>query len=234
MKKQKYTEFLSSEYMMGPNSIRLLDELLRLVPEGIEGRVLDLGCGMAVTSLFLAGETDADTVYAADLWITATDNFCRIKQWGEENKIIPLHCDAAELPFADGFFRAIVSVDAYHYFGCEDGFFARKILPLLETGGYALIAIPGLRKEFTDGIPALMTEWAGEDALHFHSAGWWRGHISRDVPDAEVAVHESSQFDDIWNDWFASGHEYAANDKDYLDRGLRDMLSFILIAVRKN
>lgn len=233
MNNEKYSEFLTKEYLMGPNSLRLLDELLSHVPEPVSGRVLDLGCGMAVTSLFLARETQADTVYAADLWITATDNYARIRSWGEESRIIPLHSDACDLPFADGFFRAIVSVDAYHYFGCSDGFFAERMLPLLEAGGYALIAVPGLKKEFTDGIPALMTEWAEDDALCFHNALWWKEHISQGAQGVEVSVYESEQFDEIWNDWFRSGHEYAANDKVYLERGVADMLSFVLIVVRK-
>lgn len=234
MRIEKYNEFLTKEYLMGPNSLRLLDELLGHVPETVSGRVLDLGCGMAVTSLFLARETAADTVYAADLWITATDNYARIRQWGEEKRIIPLHSDACDLPFANGYFRAIISVDAYHYFGCREGFFAEKMLPLLESGGYALIAIPGLKREFTDGIPELMTEWAEDDALCFHSAQWWKEHISQGVENADVYVCESEQFDAIWNDWFQSGHEYAANDKEYLERGVADMLSFIFIVVRKH
>ena len=233
MRNENYSVFMTKEYMMGPNSLRLLDELLSHAPERLSGRVLDLGCGMAVTSLFLARETEADTVFAVDLWITATDNYARIRQWGEEKRIVPLHSDALDLPFADGFFKAIVSVDAYHYFGCREGFFAEKILPLLEPGGYALIAVPGLKEEFENGIPALMTEWAEDDALCFHSPQWWKEHISQGVEGAEVSVYESKQFDAIWNDWFESGHEYAANDKAYLERGVADMLSFVLIVVRK-
>ena len=37
-------------------------------------------------------------------------------------RVYPIHADAHALPYAEGFFDAIVSVDAYHYFGLEDGF----------------------------------------------------------------------------------------------------------------
>ncbi len=233
MRKEKYSHFLTKEYMMGPDSICLLDELLECCPEGIKGgRILDLGCGMAVTSLFLARETSADIVYAADLWISATDNFGRICRWGEDQRIIPVHSDAANLPFANGFFSAVVSVDAYHYFGCEEGFFAEKILPLLAENGCALIAIPGIRDEYEGNLPELMTEWAGDDVRSFHGCKWWREHISRGAENLDVEVRSSSRFDEIWEGWFRSGHEYAAVDKSFLDRGLKEVLDFVIIIVR--
>lgn len=33
------------------------------------------------------------------------------------DRVIPIHADANELPYADEYFDAIVSIDAYHYFG---------------------------------------------------------------------------------------------------------------------
>ena len=231
--KNNYNEFMTKEYLMGPDSLCLLDELLTLAPDAVKGRVLDLGCGRAVTSLFTARETGCDTVFAVDLWISAAENYARICSWGEERRIIPLHSDAADLPFADGFFDAVVSLDAFHYFGCEDGFFARRILPLIHSGGYALIAVPGVREEMTDGIPALMTEWAEDDARAFHSAVWWREHIAKEAENTEVTVRSSERFDEAWQKWFASGHEYAAVDEKFMKQGLDRLMDFVLIVVRK-
>ena len=39
--------------------------------------------------------------------------------------------------------------------------------------------------------------------------------------------------DDAWREWFESGHEYGARDKSFLDRGLYDILNFLLIYVKK-
>lgn len=65
---EKYKDYFTKEYLMGPNSFRLLDELISSSPENIDyGRVLDLGCGFALTSLFIANETNAQSVYAFDL-----------------------------------------------------------------------------------------------------------------------------------------------------------------------
>ena len=72
---EKYRKYFTKEYLMGPNSFRLLDELIRRSPENVNfGRTLDLGCGYALTSLFIANETDAEHVYAFDLWISASEN----------------------------------------------------------------------------------------------------------------------------------------------------------------
>ena len=57
---EKYKKYFTKEYLMGPNSFRLLDELIRRSPEEVRyDRTLDLGCGYALTSLFVAMETDA-------------------------------------------------------------------------------------------------------------------------------------------------------------------------------
>ena len=141
---ERYRPYFTKDYLMGPNSFRLLDELIRRRPEGVcFERTLDLGCGFALTSLFIANETDAKQVFAFDLWISATENYLRIRDKGLEDRIIPIHGDANDMPFAKGYFDTIISVDAYHYFGCKEGVFAEKILPYVKNGGSVMIAVPG-------------------------------------------------------------------------------------------
>ena len=73
---EKYRKYFTKEYLMGPNSFRLLEELIRRSPEDVcYERTLDLGCGYALSSMFIANETDAKNVYALDLWIPATENY---------------------------------------------------------------------------------------------------------------------------------------------------------------
>jgi len=70
---ERYKKFFIKDYLMGPNSFRLLDELIRRSPEDVRyDRTLDLGCGYALTSLFLANETNAKHVYTLDLRPAAT------------------------------------------------------------------------------------------------------------------------------------------------------------------
>lgn len=125
-KADKYKELFNKEYLMGPNSIRLLEEMLEKYPLRRGTRVLDLGCGKGLTSLFLAKEADVN-VFAADLWISATENNIRFNEWEVSDKVIPIHADANDLPFAEEYFDAIVSIDSFHYVATQPNFFKKKI-----------------------------------------------------------------------------------------------------------
>ena len=233
---ENYRKYFTKEYMMGPNALRLLSEVVEDNPNATsKGNVLDLGCGAALSSIFLANETSADTVWALDLWVSATDNYKRICENRLENKIIPIHGDALAMPFAHEYFDAVVSVDTYHYFGCEENVFAEKILPFIKKGGYTLIVVPGLKEEPTGDMKTLMDEWAGDEAYMFKTKEWWAKHIAKGCEEqVEVEVYESVQFNLVWQEWFDSGHEYGARDQEFLERGLKDILNFVMIVVRKN
>ena len=58
---------------------------------------MDLGCGMGLTSMFLAKEAKV-SVFATDLWIPATKNAENFRNWGVDDRIIPIHADANNLP----------------------------------------------------------------------------------------------------------------------------------------
>ena len=59
-----YKELFSKDYLMGPNSMRLLEEMLEKYPLERGIRVLDLGCGKGLTSLLLVKEADV-TVFVS-------------------------------------------------------------------------------------------------------------------------------------------------------------------------
>ena len=233
---EKYRQYFTKDYLMGPNSFRLLDELIRRVPFDVcYDRTLDLGCGMALTSVFLANETPAKSVYAFDLWINATDNLKRIRDLSLEERIIPIHGDAMDMPFAQDWFNTIVSVDSYHYFGCKEGIFADKILPFVRRGGSVMIAVPGLREEPRGEMRTLFETWAeGDDSLCFKTAGWWKKLLEKECGNrCDISVLEAECYDEAWEDWFNTGHEYGIRDRDFLSRGLDRIQNFVLIYVRK-
>lgn len=229
---EKYGKYFTKEYMMGPNTVRLLEEMLRRCPLKKCERVLDMGCGTGLSSLVLSDVTDA-SVFALDLWCGAADNLRRIRSWGKESSIIPVHADATQRPFADDYFDAVVSVDAYHYFGCKPEFFSEYVLPLVRRGGQVLIVIPGLREEFGETVPEEILEWAGDEYRLFHSCDWWRKTVGMhpDIEQAEFVELECT--DEAWQDWFDSKHEYAERDRKYFDRGIGKYLNFVGIAVTK-
>lgn len=233
---EMYKKYFTKEYLMGPNSFRLLDELISRSPGDVNyKRTLDLGCGFALTSLFIANETSAENVYAFDLWVPAAENYTRIKANHLEDKIIPIHGDALEMPFAQEYFDAIISVDSYHYFGCKKGVLWEKILPFVKKEGYVMIAIPGLKEEPKGEIKELFTTWAeGEDAELFRTADWWETLLKEECGDrCDVTVKEAECFDVAWQEWFESGHEYGIRDKEFLEKGLDKILNFVLIYVKK-
>ncbi|MGN0401345.1 MAG: SAM-dependent methyltransferase [Acetatifactor sp.] len=210
---ENYRKYFTKEYLMGPNSFRLLDEMIARKPEGaMFDRTLDLGCGNALTSIFIANETDAKRVYAFDLWVPASENYERIKQNSLEERIVPIHGDAMDMPFAHDYFDAIVSVDSYHYFGCKEGIFADKILPFAKKNSYIMIAIPGIKQEPEGAMKELFSEWAeGDDAELFRTIDWWEKLLKQECGDqCEIVLKEANCFDVAWKEWFESGHEFGA------------------------
>ena len=115
----KYDPKWVLENEMGPNALWLTEWLCEAMNLQPGMRVLDMGCGKAMSSIFLAKEFGVQ-VWATDLWIRATDNWQRIREAGVSDCVFPIHAEAHALPYADGFFDAILSVDAYHYFGTDN------------------------------------------------------------------------------------------------------------------
>lgn len=188
------------ENQMGPHPLWLLEWLapaLRLEELRPGARVLDLGCGRALTSVFLAKEYDVQVV-AADLWIKPDDNAVRITEAGVADRVLPMHAEAHDLPFAEGTFDAIVSVDAYHYFG-SDVLYLPSLARLLKPGGLTGVVVPALREEPAGTEPPehLKPFWE-PDFWSFHSADWWRRTWERS---AAVAVEAADWLADGWRDW---------------------------------
>lgn len=233
---EKYKSLFNAEHLMGPNGIRLLEEMLEHYPLKRGLRLLDLGCGKGLTSLYLAKETNA-MVFATDLWISATDNYKRFTEWQIANQVIPLHADANDLPFANDYFDAIICIDAFHYVGTQPHFFEKKILPLLKPNGVAILAIPGLKEEIHGCEPEIILEWlAGEESeFHlFHSREWWLNHLGKSDAFDIVQHFDLQCFEAAWNDWFLSGHEYTLHDKEYFPKGVSRYLTTVGLIIKKH
>ncbi|MCM1245816.1 MAG: methyltransferase domain-containing protein [Roseburia sp.] len=234
-KADKYKELFNKEYLMGPNSVRLLEEMLEKYPLEQEIRVLDLGCGNGLTSLFLAKEANVN-VFATDLWISATENHIHFNEWKVSEKVIPIHADANCLPFAEEYFDAIVSIDSFHYFATQPNFFEKKILLLLKPNGVAMIAMPGLKEEIRGKRPEVMLEWLDGDESEydlFHSREWWLNHIGQSDKFEVVMNWDLETSDAAWKDWFMSKHEYALRDEKFFEKGIGQYLTTVGFVIRK-
>ncbi|HEX5502938.1 MAG TPA: methyltransferase domain-containing protein [Thermomicrobiales bacterium] len=202
------------ENLMGPNAVWLAEALAQVMDLRPGQRVLDMGCGRAISSIFLAREFGVQ-VWATDLWVAASDNWRRIRAAGLADRVFPLHAEAHALPFADDFFDAAVSLDAYHYFGTDDlylAYYARFVKP----GGQLGIVVPGLRHELADGLPAHLAPYWEPDFWSFHSPDWWRAHWERTGP---VAVEHADLVPDGWRHWLrwlevAAAHGYRSDPQE--------------------
>lgn len=103
--------------IMGPNPVKLEEELLQNSKIKSGAVVCDLGSGQGLTSVFLTKEYGY-TVYAADLWSDPEENRVFFREMGlDDSQIIPVKADAEALPFEKEFFDAVISTDSYNYFG---------------------------------------------------------------------------------------------------------------------
>ena len=199
----RYDDEWMLDNQMGPNAVWLMEwlcEELKLEP-GM--RVLDLGCGKGISSIFLAREFGV-RVWATDLWIGPDNNWRRVQEAGVAGEVCPMRCEAHALPFATGFFDAVVSVDAYQYFGTDD-LYLGYVAGFVRPGGTLGVVVPGLTQPLDTGVPAHLARpqangkvfWE-EECFCFHTADWWQALWSRTGKVRGVTV---DTLPDGWRQW---------------------------------
>ncbi len=232
-KSKKYDQNFVRDNMMGPNALKIIEELTQTMKLQPGMRVLDLGCGRGLTSIFLAQEFGVQ-VYATDLWIEAQENEQRFRQLSLEKKITAIHADANALPFEQDFFDAIISVDAYLYFGLQAGFMEEKLAPLLKAAGEIALAFPGFKRELSLPLPPeFLLSWKEEDLEPFHSCGWWQALLAG-APSIELqAVTEMECCEESWQDWLQCENPYAVNDRLAMSAGAGVYMNMIAVRAKK-
>jgi ubiquinone/menaquinone biosynthesis C-methylase UbiE len=160
-------------------------------------RVLDLGCGRGLSSVFLHREFGVQ-VWAADLWFSASENIQRIRDAGVEGGVFPVCEDARSLPFSEEFFDAVVAIDSFMYFGTDD-LYLNYLARFVKLGGPIGIAQAGFINEIDDTVPEHLSDWwADENPYCLHSAGWWRRHWERS---GILEVTLADTLPDGWQYW---------------------------------
>ena len=230
----KYSSRDLQSMIMGPNPVKLEEELLihHKIPEG--SVVCDLGSGQGLTSVFLAKEYGF-IVYAADLWSDPEENRKFFDRMGlSREQIIPVKADANNLPFEKNFFDAVVSVDSYNYFGRDPYYLDDKLLPFVKKDGYIYIAVPGMKKDCHDHLPKeLLLSWTPEQLDYMHDIEYWSDMVGK-CKDAEVvSVKEMESNEEVWADWLMQDNEYAVGDRKAMEAGGGKYLNFISIILKK-
>ncbi len=198
-----HPEWLLANASGGANVLWLTEWLAEAMDLQSGMRVLDLGCGRAVSSIFLHREFGVQ-VWATDLWFSVSENAQRVRDAGAEQGVFPIHADARSLPFASEYFDAIVSLDSFVYYGTDDlylGYLARFVKPHGRIG----IAGAGLMREIDGPVPEHLRAWWTPDLWCLHSAGWWRRHWERTgIVDVDLADDMPDGWE-RWLDWHRIG-----------------------------
>lgn len=229
-----YRPYFTKDFLMGPNSLRVLQALLDKNPKslGADSLILDLGCGTGLTSFALCHEIGA-RVLANDLWISGEENAARFAAWGVGDRITPVHENADNLNFEKKSFDAIVSIDSYHYFAGSEGYFQQKILPFLKPCGVALFGVPGIKEEYDERTIELLSPWLGEEAYMLRSVRQWQKILGEDPDMESVEVFELGCFEAAWQDWLAMDNKYARGDAACWENIIMPYTNFVGMIVRK-
>lgn len=234
IKSQKYNTPNLQKRIMGPNPVKLEEELLisHKIPNG--ATVCDLGSGQGLTSVFLAKEYGF-TVYAADLWSDPSENRKFFDEMGlSKEQIIPVKADACALPFEKEFFDAVVSTDSYNYFGRDEHYLDNRLLPFVKKDGYIYIAVPGMKKDCHDNLPKeLLLSWTPEQLDYMHDTDYWTKIVSKSENSEIVSVKEMESNEEVWADWLSQDNEYAVGDRKSMEAGGGKYLNFISIILKK-
>jgi ubiquinone/menaquinone biosynthesis C-methylase UbiE len=240
----KYTPDFVFENNMGPNVLWLTEWLVKDMNIAPEMRILDMGCGKAISSIFLAHEYDVE-VWANDLWISANDNWKRVCDVGLQKRIFPIHAEAHALPYAENFFDVIISIDSYHYYG-TDQLYLGYLQKFLKPGGEIGIVVPGLYREFLGNIPEHLTRtqksggqfWVW-DCCTFHTSQWWRNLWSEYKFIKITLCDEMPDGGTVWLEWekalaASDVEKMFPSDVEALEEDNNENITFVRMIARRN
>lgn len=229
------------ENQMGPNALWLCEWLAAGLSLKAGMRVLDLGCGRALTSIFMAKEYGVQ-VWATDLWITPDHNWKRAIEAGVGHSVFPLRAEAHALPFSQGFFDAIVSVDAYHYFG-TDVLYLGYLSRFVRSGGIIGVVVPGLMQQIEEVPQHLAVAQANgkvfweDECWSFKTADWWRALWGSNGSITDVQVDTLT---DGWRHWRdfervleTTGKNMFPSDTEALEKDRGRYIGFIRAIARR-
>ena len=232
---------------MGPGALYLAAQMARCLCFCGGERVLDLGCGMGATSVFLAKHYNVHVV-AVDLWISATDLHQRFLRERVADQVVPLNLDiTGPLPFACDYFDAVFCMDSIHYYGGKEPFW-HHILPHLKPGGRFCIGSPCFSEEFSADALAHLPQvfdngtdlWPREFS-RYHSPLWWDSLLGQTGLMCNISSTELEDGIVFWEDDIVynleqgGDAETASRDADqctFRQAGMPYLTHFVLCAER--
>jgi SAM-dependent methyltransferase len=199
----------------GSGGLFLAARMARSMELSQQDLVLDLGCGMGASSLFLAERYGAEVV-GIDLWAPVGPRKREAKDRGLGGRITYLQMDATEpLPLGEGTFDAVFCMNALHLFG-RSIHFLRNIAGYVKTGGVFCVGMETLNEELDRNLTADVRSVYSYDLptgerespdvwARMHSPPWWRNLFDRsgvfevtdlgEIEDARVLIEDLFLYD---------------------------------------
>ncbi len=209
---------------IGCGGLYLASEMVRKMNLKKGDIVLDLGCGMGETSIYLAKNFGV-TVIGVDFWNPAAQLLEKAQNNGVSDKVVPLQIDITQnIPFSDNYFDAIFCMNSLFMFG-ENKEFLDRLIATLKVGGTLCVGSESFNKEpsFTsiEDVPTVYSfdwHWKVWEECYskYHSPNWWRSHIGS-IDSLKVTYCEELE------DGRALFEDFAQNYDNYISKNIRDI-----------
>ncbi|HEY8454401.1 MAG TPA: methyltransferase domain-containing protein [Actinopolymorphaceae bacterium] len=222
---------------MGPHPLWQLEDLLADIALPADAHVLDLGAGKGATSVYLAREYGV-TVTSLDLWVPAKEREHVCAAEGVAERVTAIEGDVRTVDLGNDVFDAIVSVDAFEYFG-TDVHLLPTLLPALKSGGWLAMSTPALREDpYAVGIPPHVERVLGWEAAAWHTPDWWARHweLSGMLTDVRARWQDGGR--DSWLLWEQARRELTNEAGpsavlEMLRADTDEQIGFALVSARK-
>ena len=226
----KYNPDWILQNSMGSHSLWLVEALAQDMKIGKSMRVLDLGCGRAAGSIFMAREFGCE-VWAVDRLNIATDNHKRAIEMDVGNNVYPICADAMALPFAEEFFDAVVSINSIFFYITDSDLLKEKILRYVKPGGQIGIIVPCFYEDYSENVPDELKGLWHSDFNMWHTLTWWQNCFV-DTNEVEISVADTlpdNQGNAIYNRsaMIVNAHEEPVNV------AIKDRVTFVRIIARR-
>ena len=138
MNMENYKQYFTKEYLMGPNSLRLLGEIITDNPQAIQsGNVLDLGCGTGLELEKYFPLCPSARVTGIDLSEAMLN---ALKKKFTDKDITLIGGSYFDVPLGENVFDAAVSVESLHHFTKDEKIpLYKKLHTALRANGYLIL-----------------------------------------------------------------------------------------------
>lgn len=186
--------------MMAPGGLLLARLMADKIGISNGMRVLDIGCGLGQSSVFLAKQFNCDVV-SLDLYVDVYSRKKIAEENNVANKILMLQGDIRKgLPEGIGHFDLIFCMQAFHSFG-TNSFILKYLSSLLDQEGRICIAQTCFNKE-NNLLPPIYKNSDGwnTEYQHYHSPEWWKERFNKTSQFFVTECYELMEGDVMWED----------------------------------